>query len=691
VVSEDGVFSKDYTVRGTEVNSRIYVDADAGGDNTGVSWANAFRSLTEGCAASEKLPPGLAAELWIAEGTYRPSGTGDKTEHFRVRGNTGYYGGFAGTETAKTQRNPGAHPVVITGDLGGGVYSEHLFMNTDLGGRNAAFGEMTFTKARAFTATYEAQWGAAICIFSANSIIVTNGIFEDLSSHGAGGAIFASRPGSVSLTGCAFTGVQSRNPGGAVCVYTSVSVSLTDCDFTDVQSQSNGGAVYASGPSGSSSGSVTLTRCNFTNIRSSQSFGGAVAASSGSVSLTDCVFTDTQTPADGGAVFAEASGSVTFTRCDFTNIRSESSGGAVVASGSGSGSVTFTRCNFTNIRSQSFGGAVYTYASVSISLTDCVFTDTQTSSSGGAVYASSSGSLTIMDCGFENIRGRYGGAAYARSAGSVVITDCTFENIQGGYGGAAYAHSDGSVVITDCTFENTRGTGGSGGAVMAIGTTVNISGVEIKNSSATWSGGGLSAQITNGGTLAITGYTSTGTTSVTGGSLNIFCSDGANVSVTDAAITNSTAENGVSGGAPDGGGGIFIYADSSATAVFSGISFRNVKVESSNSAGGAIFFERINLTITNCSIEGAATDNYANNYGGAIGGAGPSSCVLSGVSFINCFAPQGSILYGRDSLSYTVRPGCSVDGKTVTLATMAGILTPAMAHLVGGSTITWAP
>jgi hypothetical protein len=152
VTSADGAFFKDYTVKVLEVNTRIYVNAGAAGDNTGVSWANAFRSLADACKAAEHLPTTLPAEVWIAEGTYRPDETRDAAAYLKVSPNTGYYGGFAGTETTKEARDLVAHQVTVTGDLGGGVYAGHLFMNNNLQGGNAAFGEMKLTGARALTA-----------------------------------------------------------------------------------------------------------------------------------------------------------------------------------------------------------------------------------------------------------------------------------------------------------------------------------------------------------------------------------------------------------------------------------------------------------------------------------------------------------------------------------------------------------
>jgi hypothetical protein len=346
VVSEDGAFYKDYTVTVLEVNTRIYVDADAVGDNTGVSWANAFKSLADACAASEHLPAALSAEIWIAEGTYRPSESRDKTAYFKVRGNTGYYGGFAGTEAAKDDRVPDTHSVVITGDLGGGVYAEHLFMNSSLGNRNAAFGEMKFTGARALTGTY--RCGPAIYVDSANNITITNSDFEDLQAGSSGGAVYAN--------------------------LIKDSITITDCDFTNTESRFDGGAVYAFALSG---GSVTITDCGFESISGSDS---------------------------GGAVYAYSSGgSVSITDCDFESISGSDSGGAVTAVVSYSGSVSITDCGFTNTESENYGGAVYvSVPSDSVSITDCDFKNTEAGSYGGAVFIAATATATITGCNFLN-------------------------------------------------------------------------------------------------------------------------------------------------------------------------------------------------------------------------------------------------------------------------------------------------
>jgi predicted outer membrane repeat protein len=64
-------------------------------------------------------------EIWVKEGTYRPNRImGSNTATPANRDNTFHlqsakiFGGFAGSETAVTQRNIGEHPTILSGDLG---------------------------------------------------------------------------------------------------------------------------------------------------------------------------------------------------------------------------------------------------------------------------------------------------------------------------------------------------------------------------------------------------------------------------------------------------------------------------------------------------------------------------------------------------------------------------------------------
>ena len=112
----------------------LHVDADATGANDGSSWANAFASLQDALAVATGND-----EIWIAAGTYYPDDganvtAGDRAASFTVTGNQDglkIYGGFAGTETMRSQRDVAANPVILSGDIGARINifdnSYHVF------------------------------------------------------------------------------------------------------------------------------------------------------------------------------------------------------------------------------------------------------------------------------------------------------------------------------------------------------------------------------------------------------------------------------------------------------------------------------------------------------------------------------------------------------------------------------------
>lgn len=87
-------------------------DAATGGD----SWEEAFRDLAEGLArAEDKVSECGRVEVWVAQGTYVP---GDSPESsFRLSDGVLLYGGFAGSETRRDQRDVERHRTVLSGEI----------------------------------------------------------------------------------------------------------------------------------------------------------------------------------------------------------------------------------------------------------------------------------------------------------------------------------------------------------------------------------------------------------------------------------------------------------------------------------------------------------------------------------------------------------------------------------------------
>jgi hypothetical protein len=58
-------------------------------------------------------------EIWAAAGTYKPTTGTDREATFQLQSGVALYGSFAGTETARSQRNPTSNVTLLSGDLNG--------------------------------------------------------------------------------------------------------------------------------------------------------------------------------------------------------------------------------------------------------------------------------------------------------------------------------------------------------------------------------------------------------------------------------------------------------------------------------------------------------------------------------------------------------------------------------------------
>ncbi|MFZ5516844.1 MAG: choice-of-anchor D domain-containing protein [Candidatus Zhuqueibacterota bacterium] len=111
-----------FTIKGTGESPTYYVDstkADDSGD--GLSWDNAKQTLQ---AALDLATSG--DKIWVKAGTYFPTSAYDLTNtsryfHFRMKNGVAIYGGFAGTESAVSERaNYGmgeANETILSGDF----------------------------------------------------------------------------------------------------------------------------------------------------------------------------------------------------------------------------------------------------------------------------------------------------------------------------------------------------------------------------------------------------------------------------------------------------------------------------------------------------------------------------------------------------------------------------------------------
>lgn len=102
---------------------RLYVDASAGGEDDGTSWADAYLSLQSALSEASD-PANHVAEIWVAAGVYKPSARLDpydpRSATFVPPAAVRIYGGFDGWESDLQERDvlaPG-NATFLSGDIG---------------------------------------------------------------------------------------------------------------------------------------------------------------------------------------------------------------------------------------------------------------------------------------------------------------------------------------------------------------------------------------------------------------------------------------------------------------------------------------------------------------------------------------------------------------------------------------------
>jgi subtilisin family serine protease len=242
-----------------------YVDADASGGNDGSSWANAYNDLQDALDAASS-----GDEIWVAQGTYKPSQTIDpndcRSATFQLINDVGLYGGFSGTETVLSERDWKQNETILSGDIGTGGDSDNCY-HVVIGANDAVLDGFTITDGYArlgykpdpwdveqvygggmynsncsptvrncYFAYNDAAYGGAMANIG-GSPAVTNCIFkgnfaDDDDGDGAGGAIYNSQAGTPSIINCLFMENSSRNESTTVmCTNSNSDLALVNCTF----------------------------------------------------------------------------------------------------------------------------------------------------------------------------------------------------------------------------------------------------------------------------------------------------------------------------------------------------------------------------------------------------------------------------------------------------------------------------
>ena len=501
------------------LDAQTYVNHAATGNNDGTSWADAYTTLHD---ALENYS--LGDEIWVAAGTYLPgqpsAWPGDPKNTFYIHQNVAIYGGFDGTETMLSERDPATNVTTLSGDLDGDDVVDDFETNREDNANNLVYIDTTATAtidgftisgghADGDTTQYYNNKGAAIfawgvvqlsnCTVEQNFTIglaavfmqgeaaegskIENSIFKKNKAVSAAAivALFLNGEG-ISITGCQFMENEFEGVAGAVGLEAAASIS--DCQFSKNKGGIGGGAIFIQSWTFSDF-EVTVTDCDFDS--NSAVSGGAfyylsIENGSNKLSFSGCEFTgNTAISAqagdfpDGGAIGFEFSDgnptndSIIIADCLFENNTAELRGGGI-AYFNGTGTDNFldiSNSTFSENASVTFGGGIYftNYGAdqMEVNLTGNEFVNNSSTDGGGVVFFSRDGEhnrFNVTSCDF------IGNQATELVAGNTPDGGGIYVNFQ--TGGTTLQND--TVMVVDCTLQGNSAEK-RGGGIMVLNNT----------------------------------------------------------------------------------------------------------------------------------------------------------------------------------------------------------------------------
>ncbi len=469
----------------SSLQAQVYVKADATGSGDGSSWANAFNSV------DQALSNTATGEIWVAAGTYSPGGTTpNNNSSFLISGDISLYGGFNGTESNLSERNPTVNVTTLSGDING----------------NDIQNNYTSNKSDNVIHVVTVESGLANVTIDGFSIL--GGHTSNVAgANGSGGGIYALSP--VTISQCKFRNNFGRSGGGIHLASTAGGSTVTDCTFSW-----NGANVEGAGIALSSVDGFSISGCSFENNTGtgSDDGGGAFqATSSSNINMDDCSFTaNTNTAGRGGALTNFNSINMTISNTTFNGNKAPSSGaiyyfGEGLNNTEGAGNFVLTSCIFEDNDATNGIGGAFRNRRGSYTLDDCIFSANSSTGSGGQIRNDTDGDDVVYNnCLFEDglSSGGWGGAHTNYGAGTYTITNCEYYNNScANLGGAVNSGlSANSVTFDNCTFVENSSLSSSGGAlyVQNDGTALTVTNCYFENNSCSGNGGAIGV----GGTQA---------------------------------------------------------------------------------------------------------------------------------------------------------------------------------------------
>ena len=297
-------------------NNIIFVNpANKTAPYNGTSWANAFQDLQHAMVSAKALG---GAQIWLAQGTYLPTQSKDRSVSFELSENIAIFGGFKGNESRIEERTLESDTTILSGNIGDEGTALDNSYHVIKGASNSTLNNLTIADGYA------------------------NG--DGINRHG-GGLLNYNQVSSIQLDNVTLRDNYAIN-GGAIYHFYFGFISIKDSSFIN-NSADFGGAFYAN-----VAVNGLLENLVFEGNKAAYR-GGAVVIDYGSANtFNKVIFKNNSTPGKGGAVWTNTRASQT----DFSQ-------------------PTFKNSQFINNQAGLMGGAIHNYNQSITTISNTRFSD----------------------------------------------------------------------------------------------------------------------------------------------------------------------------------------------------------------------------------------------------------------------------------------------------------------------------
>lgn len=370
------------------INRNIYVnDNPPTTNNNGNSWSEAYNYLQTALGQSIS-----GDEIWMADGTYKPTTGTDRNESFTLKNGVKIYGGFSGSENLLSSRNFTTNKVILSGDIGTMNDNSDNSYHVVTGVTGATLDGVTISYGNADDTTLNTTSNNGGGMYNlSSSPTLSNIIFSNNSSSNRGGGMYNREYSSPAMTNITFTNNTSGR-GGGIYNYTYSSPVMTNITFTNNSAVGSASTGRGGGMTNYDNSAPTMTDIVFSGNTASLRGGGLHNEKLSSPIMTNTIFSSNISSDRGGGIYNDDS-SPTLTNVVFSANSATTSGGGMYNYGS---SPNVTNTVFAN-NSSKMGGGIYNISNSSAILHNTTLYGNSASTSGGGIYNYTNSFITLIN------------------------------------------------------------------------------------------------------------------------------------------------------------------------------------------------------------------------------------------------------------------------------------------------------